>query len=191
MPKNYSDTQGATGEYEKLELGGQVCKIIGAKEETSSKGNKMLVVAFDIAEGEQKDFFNRRFEELKQFNADAKWPNGAIHRLMLEDTEGNCNKFFKGFITSVEASNKGYNFETSKYDEKTLKGKLFGGIFGREQYLGQMGEIKISTKLRFIRAADKAKGAEIPEDKLLPGQPSLTNAGGEYITIDDNADLPF
>lgn len=188
MPKNYDETIPATGEYETLEVGGYICKIVNAKEEISKNGNKMLAVAFDIAEGDHKDIYQRRFTEQKLTNPEAKWSNNGIHRIMLLDKDGQCNKFFKGFITSVENSNQGYNFKESKFDEKTLKGKLFGGVFGEEEYLKSDGKIGTITKLRWIRTTGAIEDGKynIPDKKVL-NQSTQSN----YNSSNDDDDLPF
>lgn len=179
---DYEKTEAFTGEFEKIKLGGQICEIKEVRIEKSQKSEReMLVIAFDIAEGENKGYYKRRFDELAQSNTQAKWP--GIHRLLLTDNEGNCNKFFKGFITSVEASNPGYKWE---WDETTLKGKKFGAIYGREQYRGTDGNLKFAHKIRFVRSIDKVKGAEIPEDKLLKEESSTM-----WDTVADDANLPF
>lgn len=189
-PKNYDETVAATGEFEKLALGGHICKIKEAKIEKSKAGNEMLVIAFDIADGENKGFYQRRFEIAKKFNEKAKW--SGIHRILLNDKQGNCSRYLKGFITSIENSNNGFQFN---WDEKTLKDKLFGGVFGREQYKNQMGEIKWTTKLRFVRSIRSIDNADIPEDKLLKitgiNDNGKATTDGEYITIDDDEELPF
>lgn len=194
MPKNYKETKGITGEFEKLNAGGYICKIINAKEETSKNGNRMLVVAFDIAEGDNKDFYQKRYDENVKNNKDVnykvKWPNNGIHRIMIEDKDGNCNKFFKGFITVIEECNE-FDFEKEKYDEKKLKGLRFGGIFGEEEYEAIDGSIKTSTKLKWIRNVQAIEDGkyEIPEIKRLPQNNSIL---GEFnVTNDSDDDLPF
>ena len=184
MPKDYEETVGFTGEFETIKLGGHICKIISAKVEKSRTNKDMLVIAFDIVEGENEGYYQRRFDEAVKFNGiNAKWQ--GVHRLMITDNEGKCNKFFKGFMTSVEASNQGYKFTG---DESTLKDKKFGAIFGREQYEALDGTYKFATKIRFVRSIDNIKNAEIPEDKLLP--PKSDIAFEEYASNESN-DLPF
>ena len=74
--EGYETAQALTGEYERLKPGGYICKIIAAKEEKSKKsGSRMLTLALDIDEGEQKGFFMKRFEELKKERTD---PNQEI-----------------------------------------------------------------------------------------------------------------
>lgn len=195
MPKNYDETVGVTGDFEQLKAGGYICKIISAKEEESKNGNRMLVVAFDIAEGEHEGFYKRKYDEAvknnKDINNKVKWPNNGVHRLMIEDKDGNCNKFFKGFITVVEKSNAGYDFKANKYDEKTLKDKLFGGIFGEEEYERMDGKIGTTVKIRWIRSVESIEDGkyEIPEIKRLPNSQSNNMFSVAVENSDD--DLPF
>ena len=55
---------------EQLPVGGYEVKIINAKEEVFDWGTK-LVIAFDIAEGEQKGFYQKDFDN--QQGEDKKW----------------------------------------------------------------------------------------------------------------------
>ena len=55
--EGYEEAQAITGEYEKLEAGGYICKIVNAKEEKSKSGKRMLVLQLDIIEGERKEYF--------------------------------------------------------------------------------------------------------------------------------------
>lgn len=61
--QGYEEAQAITGEYERLNAGGYICKIVSAKEEKSKSGKRMLVLALDIIEGDKKDFFRNRFYE--------------------------------------------------------------------------------------------------------------------------------
>ncbi len=163
-PTGYDEATAFTGEeFESISLGGHVCIIKQAKIEQTKKTNKdVLIILFDIYEGEQKDFYKRLFDRKKEGNADAKW-QGVYRQL----TDGNSLPFFKGMITAIENSNSGYKWN---WDESTLKGKLFGGVFGQEEYQGNDGKIKLSTKCRFIRSVEQIrKGVEVPEIKKLAG----------------------
>ena len=114
-----------------------------------------------------------------------------------------ANPFFKGVICSIEKSNNGYRWD---WNEKSLVGKRFGGIFGREQFLTGAGEKRMATRLIQIRSVDGLKDAEVPEDKLLPEGPAPTAStpavtdpahplGGDdgFVNIPDGIDeeLPF
>ena len=163
-PQGFDEAQSFTGDFETLELGGHICKINAVKiEYTQNTNAEVLVIAFDIAEGKQAGYFQRRFEEAKKSNSQAKWQ--GIYR---QFTQGNSTPYFKGMIENIEKSNPGYNFVNTGFDEKTLVGKLFGGVFGREQYKAQDGSLKFATKCRSIRTVDAVRnGVNIPEDKLL------------------------
>lgn len=184
MPKDYEQTQGFTGEYETIKLGGQVCKIKSAKVEKTKTDKDMLVITYDIAEGENKGYFERRFDADNR--NEKKW--GGVHRIMVLDNEGRCNKFFKGFTTSIEASNKGYKF---KGDETTLKDKLFGAVFGREEYENTFGERKMATKIRYIRGIEGIENAEVPKDKMLPEKGEAFEDFINSVNSNNNEDLPF
>ena len=85
-------------------------------------------------------------------------------------------------IENIEKSNPGYNFINTGFNEQTLVGKLFGGVFGREQYKTQDGKLKFATKCRRITTVEKVKqGVEIPEDELLKEEKQ-----DDYFSIDNN-----
>lgn len=197
LPKDYDETVGITGDFETLEPGGYICKIVNAKIEKSKNDKDMLVIAFDIASGEHAGIYQKRFDQMKKSPTNdpsnpIKWPNNAVHRIMIYDSEGKCNRFFKGFITSVEESNSGFIFKKKDgtADEKSLKDKLFGALIGREQYEGNGGKLKFSPKIRHIRSTQVIEDGkyEIPEDILLSGSTSsiVTSTNN-----DDDDDLPF
>lgn len=185
----YETAQALTGEFERLKPGGYICKIIAAKEEINKKGNKMLKVALDIDEGEYKGFFMKRFEELrkeqKEPNQEIKYPNAATYYQMLEGNDKALG-FFKGFITSLEASNPNFKWD---WDEKKLVGLKCGAIFVEEEYERTDGSIGISCKVRFIRTVKCIQDGnfEVPELKKLPAR----GDAAEFSGAADNDDLPF
>lgn len=159
-PTGYDEATAFTGEFKSVTPGGHICKILGAKSEQSKSGKEQLVIMFDIAEGPDKGFYMDQFKRKQESNADAKW-QGLYRQL----TEGDSTKFFKGMITAIEKSNDGYKWD---WKEESLKGKLFGGVFGQEEYEKQDGSIGVSTKCRFIRSVEQIrKGVEAPEIKRL------------------------
>ncbi len=167
--ENWDSTQAYTGEFKNITPGGHICKIVQAKQDFTDDGRELLIILFDIAEGEFKDFYKDQFDIKKAANAEAKWQ--GIYRQL---TEGKSEPFYKGLITCIENSNPGYKWN---FDENTLKGKLFGGVFGQEEYLNDKGETKLSTKCRFIRSVEAVrKGVQVPEIK------KLQEAGGNTTT---------
>lgn len=182
-PQGYDEAQSFTGDFETLRLGGHVCKITGVRiEYTPNTNSEVMVLAFDIAEGEQEGFYKKRFDEDKKNNPQAKW-KGTYRQF----TQGNSTPYFKGMIENIEKSNPGYNFANTGFDENTLIGKIFGGVFGREQYKAEDGSLKFVTKCRSIRTVEKVReGIEAPEDKLL-------DTPENYFSVTDSTedDLPF
>ncbi|MBU2703661.1 hypothetical protein Ga0466249_004809 [Sporomusaceae bacterium BoRhaA] len=160
-PANWDTVEAFTGDFKTLAPGGYVCNIVQAKEDTTHTGKKMLILLIDIAEGEFKDFYSQQYERKLKINSEAKW-QGVYRQL----TEGNSTSFFKGLITSIENSNPGYKWD---WNEKALKGKLFGGVFGQEEYLNNQDEIKVSTKCVAIRSVDSIRKNDfkVPEIKKV------------------------
>lgn len=80
-----------------------------------------------------------------------------------------------------------------------LKGKLVGGVFGKEEYKDSYGNNKFSVKLFNFRTVEDIKnGVEVPKDKLLNpsgnNNQSFNNGGmnfDEDITPVDDDDMPF
>lgn len=178
------DTVAGLTEYIPLELGGHVCKIVNVEEKKTSTGKDMLVISLDIAEGEQKGYYSDQYKKDNRENK--RW--ACMVYAVVEDKCGNTSRPFKQFIQAFEVSNKvtvqwGDNFEAQ------FKGKLIGGVFGREQYQNNNGELKMSTKCRWFETIDKVrKGVAIPKDKMLQG---VTTFGGGAIGEIQDDDLPF
>ena len=182
-PAGYDEAETYTGEYEgpgPLPAGLYVCQIKGATTETI-KGKEYLVIAFDIIDGDYAGYYQAAYNMDTRDNK--KWK--GVHR---QGTEGSSLPFFKGLIASIEKSNPGY---TWNWDENTLKGKKFGAVMGREEFLTQDGQKKMATKIRNIRSIEGLKNATIPEDKLLPdntaGYPDMPPTG----PAPTDADAPF
>lgn len=182
--QGYDEAKAITGEYEKLEAGGYICKIISAKEEKSKSGKRMLVLALDILEGDKKDFFRNRFNE--NVNPDKKWPAGAIYRQMLEGEK--AAGFLKGIMTSLEASNEGFKWN---WDEKKLADLKCGAIFGEEEYEKMDGSVGTTTKIKFIRTVKSIEDGKfkVPEIKKLHKK---GEAFEDFVnSVEENDDLPF
>ena len=187
--EGYETAQALTGEYERLKSGGYICKIIAAKEEKSKSGNRMLTIALDIAEGEHKGFFMKRWEELRKEindpNKEVKYPSAGVYHQMLEGNEKAIG-FLKGLMTSLEASNPKFKWD---WDEKKLVGLRCGAIFGEEEYEKLDGSIGTSCKVKFIRTIKciQDNNFKVPELKKLPEK----GDAAEFSGAADNDDLPF
>lgn len=168
-PQGYDQAPAYTGEFQQLPKGKYVCVIKQVSTQDSKNGNPQLVILYDIAEGEHKDFYQKMYDADKaQDSSGAKW-RGVFKQNM----EGKGLSWFKGIITSIERSNN-FTFQWDKEDnEATMKGKKFGGIFRRRQYEAANGNRPFTTELFQIRSVAGLAEAEVPEDSLLPETPPV------------------
>ena len=200
---------------ERLKLGGHICKIIetGIEAVTSKKDGKVyniLKMKFDIeAPDEQAGFYQRKFvEDAKTDALNAKWK--GYYRLTIPEnsSEDFVKKNWKTFLTSIEESNPGVKINgTAGFDENILVGKVFGGIFGLEEFtLPTDGRTITFTRIRFSRSTKNIFEAKIPSVKLLDGtymdyddyteskkenkEESKTQTTEQGV-INDNDDFPF
>lgn len=158
---------------ERLKLGGHICKVLEAKvEEVESKNDgkkyEILVIKFDIVDpDEQAGFYQRKFAEEAQKDAlNTKWR--GYHRITVptDDSEDYIKSKFKAFTTSVEESNSGYKWN---WEENTLIGKVFGGVFAYEEFTIPNGNTITMTKIRYVKSTDKIFEVEVPKVKLVDG----------------------
>ena len=157
-------------DFKALPIGAYECVIVGAGVyESEQSGKKSFKVAIDIASGEYKDYFKKRYES--NTNEDKKWDNNAVRYLAFE---GDNVSYFKGFITCVENSNTGYKWD---WDEKKLKGKKICGVFQYEEYEKQDGTKGVKVRLNKFRSLDKIKEIEVSD--------SIRLLDGSYMKYDD------
>ena len=186
-------------DFKALPIGAYECKIINAVENHNEQSGKTtLKVMVDIASGEYKDYFKKRYDSNTAI--DRKWDNNATKFLAFE---GENTSFFKGFITIVENSNVGYKWN---WEESTLKDKKLVGVFQYEQYEKQDGTKALKVRLTKFRSLDKLGKIEVSDSvKMLDGTyksyddymefvenktTSAEEVFGNDITITEQ-DLPF
>lgn len=150
-------------DFKALPIGAYECKIINAVENHNEQSGKTtLKVMVDIASGEYKDYFKKRYDSNTAI--DRKWDNNATKFLAFE---GENTSFFKGFITIVENSNVGYKWN---WEESTLRDKKLVGVFQYEQYEKQDGTKALKVRLTKFRSLDKLGKIEVSDSvKLLDG----------------------
>ena len=140
---------------------------------------------------------------------EAKWKGFYKITIPEDDSEDRVKSNFKTLTTSVEKSNPGYKWT---WDEKTLIGKTFGGVFGLEEFeIPNDGKVITFCRCRFIRSTEKISEVGIPKVKLLDGsykdyeeyieEKKQGNHGDSYegpneskaeeSKIDDGDELPF
>lgn len=172
---------------EKLPAGGYVAKILDAKEVEYSWGS-VLLISFDIAEGEHKDFFKNDYGN--QDVEDKKWRGTYRLRIPLDDgseRDGWTKRSFGNAIWAVENSNKGYHWD---WDETSLKKKLIGVLYRNREW-EMNGNTGWTTECcAFTSVEDVHQGTfKMPKDKPLKDKP----ASSAFTSVDDEDDgeLPF
>ena len=157
-------------DFKALPIGAYECKIINAVENNNEQSGKTtLKVMVDIASGEYKDYFKKRYDNNTAI--DRRWDNNATKYLAFE---GENTSYFKGFITCVENSNVGYKWN---WEESTLRDKKIVGVFQYEEYKKQDGTRGIKVRLNKFRSLDKLGKIEVSD--------SIKMLDGSYISYDD------
>lgn len=193
----YAQAQAYT-DSERLPAGGYVLKILDVKYQTNTWGD-VILLSFDIAEGEQKDFFSHNYKA--QTGEDKKWKGNYRLRVPKDDgTEQDewTMRRFKTVVTRFEESNQGYHWN---WDEQTLKGKLVGALFNNKEY-EYNGRHGFFTNCHSLISVEKIRSGkfEIPADTLLkpsgqhPADPYSNPIGDGFMNIPDGVEdegLPF
>lgn len=169
------------GSFEKLPAGGYVARIMDANEVSYDWGS-VIVIEFDIVEGQYKDFFEKDFSA--QDREDKRWRGVYRLRIPMDDgseRDGWTKRSFGNAIWALEASNPGYHFD---WDEKKFVGKLVGVLFrNREwEYNGNTGWASECCALTSVPEI-RANTFKMPKDKPL-------NKPAGMSAVSD-PDLPF
>lgn len=174
------------GTKRKLPAGAYKCRIMAAEEKEYGWGS-VLLISFDIAEGEYKGFYGEQYEKQSK---DKKWK--GVYRLNVPKDDGTekderLKKSFKTFIYHIESSNGGYKWD---WNEASLIGKYFGGIFGEKEYEVD-GNSGFYTTIRYTTDINALDNAQIPKPILL--NKAVQNNLTTPTTVDWEGDesLPF
>ncbi len=143
-------------------VGGFICEI---KTVEDVPDKEYLKVGYDIAQAlsdEQKEFVGM-YEKRKK-ERDFDYPTTVV------SYKENSLPFFKGFVTALENSNKGYKWDN---DETKFVGKLIGFVIGEEEYEGKdkngAPKVKVRTYVAERHSVDAIKEGDfqVPEFKKL------------------------
>lgn len=172
-----------------LPAGGYVAKILDAEEKEYSWGS-VLVISFDILEGEFKDFFKQNYKA--NTREDKKWK--GVYRLTVPQETNQWyesqKRTFGNVIACIEESNSGYHWN---WDEKTLKGKTVGVLFRNFEYDVE-GNTGWSTECCSLASVEDIREGNfrMPKDKPLKKKtvetPVVPVVNFEEI---NDEDLPF
>lgn len=155
--KEQVEQNNPTGEFEDVEAGGYVCKIVNAiLVNTPEKQNIRLEL--DIDEGAHKDYFSR-LEARAGF-----W--GLTGYASFK--EGQLGRFTK-VCTAFGTSNPGFSFDPFRgggADVDTLIGKKIGVVIGKEEYKNNKGEIREKNVVSNITEISKIREKKFTVPKL-------------------------
>lgn len=191
-PNNYDNTQ-SFGGFTPIELGGHILVIKKIEEVKSKTGKDMIKISLDTDRTDsQPHYYTDRWKNDTRDNK--RW--GCVVNQLILDNEGNTSKGFKTFIEVVKSSNQGLtddkifgNFPL----ETNLKGKLVGGVFGREEYLNSYGESKFAIKCTGFRTVQDVRDGKVepPKDKLLSPSSNNDASNGTDFEPAFDGDMPF
>ena len=179
------------GESRKLPAGGYICRIMDARMQTAqTSGLPMVVVQFDICEGEYNNFYHDKYKNDIGYRASAKYQ--GIARIPAVDAEGKARRGFNSFCGAVEKSNDVKLPQDDIPFLTMLKGKVVGIIFGREEVQFDDGSTAMVTKPKFYRSVQAIQSGDfdIPKDVYL--EKKYTNGGFNEQAISDlfGTDIP-
>lgn len=192
-PNNYDNTQSGS-DFTPIRLGGHHLVIKKVEETKSKNGKDMIIVAFDMASGDdQEGYFMKAFTE--DIRPDKKWPRAGRQYILVNDNDGNCSRSFKSFITSVEKSNNGFTTTWGDKFAAQFKDKKIGGVFGQVEN-EYNGKTTMRHELRWFCEDSKADRANEPNPKYLPNNNRISAAPTDpdgFMTIPDNSpeEIPF
>lgn len=193
LPK-YDKTK-AKRSFPVLPKGAYVVKIKSVKQDKWPSGEDCLRIAFDIAEGEYKNFYQNLFDS--DTKEDKRWPFDAVYTLTIPGDSSpdyvwdNYNSFF----AYLEESNKDYAFNPDNL--KNMHGKVFGGKFRIRQSAAQNGNIYDHTELKWTCLADDVRNGRpgrMPNDKFISGSGTTVKTDDEgFMEVSDGLaeELPF
>lgn len=171
-----------------LPVGGYVAKIMNAEVKEYNWGD-VLVVSFDIAEGDYKGFFANQYKA--NTNEDKKWKGNFRINVPQEGNQwfDNQKRTFGNAIACIEESNNGYHWD---WDEAKLKGKLVGVLF-REREWEWEGKSGITTECCTFCSVDDARSGNFktPRPKMLKKEETATKPTVVELEEILDEDLPF
>jgi len=181
---------------EPIPVGGYVVKVLNVKEQNYDWGD-VLVICFDVIEGDYKGFFKNDLDN--QTQEDKKWK--GTYRLGIPKDDGSerdgwTKNTFNGVMYSFEESNKGFKWD---WDESKLKGLVVGALFRNKEWEFN-GRSGWTTECCSLIPADDIRNNKfkMPKDKPLNGgaksaknTTKSTNSNSDFEEITDADDFPF
>lgn len=177
------------GGFQSLPKGGYICRLIKAEETTDKNGNPLIHIAFDIIEGEYKNYFMGLFNARKSRADDptsVKYPfegQAWIPVLDYNDKSKQSSKF-KGFCTALEESGNDIWTPENELNIKIVASSEVGIVFQAQEQ-----EYNDKRSWRAVpwgfRSIETINGGDfyVPDDK------HLDSSAASYPSASDS-DLP-
>ena len=145
-----TNVQEPQGEFKKLVPGGYV---IGITRVEDNPDKEYLMIEYDIAEGPLKNYYHDLNEKF------GFWGGNFV-----KSYKDKALPFFKQFIEAVQASNRGYKWDSN---EGKLVRKLVGAVLQVETYTNRDGETKEKLAVVQLLPADDIRQGKftVPESK--------------------------
>ena len=183
----------AFGERRFLPKGAYVLKIMGTKMATSRNGNQYIRVSCDIADGEYMGYYTADYRSQTGDINSKKWrcyTDVYVPKNDGTEQDANTKRRFKTFVTCLEHSNDGYEFD---WDEAKWKGLLIGGLFNQKQYKKADGTKSMFTQLKYTCSVDRviAQDYRLPEDEFLEEDEEAVSQMMVELNDDSSEELPF
>lgn len=175
---NWNDVQ---DEIRRPVPGGYAAKIVKVEDNTEKK---CLYIQWEFADGEYKGCNQETFDAL------GFWP-----MLICRSYKPTALRFFKGFKTAVEDSNRNFVFQN---DPQSLVGKYVGVVLGEEEYRAKDSSVKTRLYVDQVRSGKAIREGDykVPELKKLPAGAAApvsaaTPMNNYAVLTDDDSELPF
>lgn len=182
----------------KLPIGAYVCEIKNVQYVNGEGDNSDRIdVLFDIAEGDQKDFYKKKYEADE--SEDKKWKGRKSIYVPKDDgserDEWTKNSFAK-WVNGFEDSNDGYKWD---WKESKWKGLKVGIVFGETGTVIDGREI-VYTEPRFACSVAKVRDGSAPKAKFVSkkgytgsSQSSTASSDDGFMNVPEGMDeeIPF
>jgi len=155
------------GNFPKVQPGGYVCIIKGIEDVVD---REYLRVSYDIADGEHKGIYTKRQKE-----------TGWDLPTFIQSYSEKSLPFFKGFVTSVEQTNKGFKWDEEHEQQFVNKG--IGLVLANEHYLNKKGEEKIRLIAIAKHSADAIRKGDF--------EPPIEEYANNMQSVEPKEDNPF
>ena len=173
---------------ERLPVGAYVCQVKNVQYVTGENDNSDRIdILFDIAEGEQKDFFKKKYDADE--SEDKKWKGRKSIYVPRDDgsekDEWTKNAFAK-WTNAFEDSNDGYKWD---WKESKWKGLKVGIVFGETGTVINGREI-VYTEPRYGIDVKKVRDGSAPKAKFIAKKNYTGTKSSSSTTSDEFMNIP-